>query len=143
MRLFYPLLALASLAGAADIELSPSGPLKTPQAALEAARAAKKPVRILVADGTYAMTGPLTLGKRGQGTITELRRFHWNVKIRLRRFPRTMTWWGAPSYSLRTRRGIGDGSLDVGLGQNRKSFPDPYFLFPLKSVPFFPDPYFP
>jgi hypothetical protein len=71
MRLLYPLLALASLAGAADIELSPSGPLKTPQAALEAARAAKKPVRVLVADGTYAMTGPLTLGPEDSGVTWE------------------------------------------------------------------------
>ena len=71
MRLLYPLLALASLAGAADIELSPSGPLKTPQAALEAARAAKKPVRVLVADGTYAMTGPLTLAPEDSGVTWE------------------------------------------------------------------------
>ncbi|MDH4410842.1 MAG: right-handed parallel beta-helix repeat-containing protein [Verrucomicrobiales bacterium] len=71
MRLFYPLLAFASLAGAADLELSPSGPIQTPRAARDAARAAAKPVRILVADGTYAMTGPLTLGPEDSGVTWE------------------------------------------------------------------------
>ena len=71
MRLFYPLLAFASVAGAADLELSPSGPIQTPQAARDAARAAAKPVRILVADGTYAMTGPLTLGPEDSGVTWE------------------------------------------------------------------------
>ena len=45
--------------------------------------------------------------KRGQETITKLRRLHWNVKIRLRRFPRAMTWWRGPSYSIWTCRGTG------------------------------------
>jgi hypothetical protein len=45
--------------------------------------------------------------KRGQGTITKLRRLHWNVKIQLRRFPRAMTWWRGPSYSIWTCRGTG------------------------------------
>ena len=44
-----------------DISLSPTGPIKTPQAARDAARAAAKPVRIVVADGSYHLTEPLTL----------------------------------------------------------------------------------
>jgi hypothetical protein len=46
---------------AADIQLSPTGPISTPQAARDAARAAPKPARIIVADGTYALKEPLAL----------------------------------------------------------------------------------
>lgn len=46
---------------AADIQLSPSGPIKTPEQARDAARAATKPARILVSDGSYALTKPITL----------------------------------------------------------------------------------
>jgi len=46
----------------ADILLSPSGPIATPHAALEAAHAAPKPARILVEKGVYALTAPLHFG---------------------------------------------------------------------------------
>ncbi|MGB3119875.1 MAG: hypothetical protein WBE58_13725, partial [Verrucomicrobiales bacterium] len=46
---------------AADILLSPSGPLSTPQAARDAARTAPKPVRIVVAEGVYPLTEPVVL----------------------------------------------------------------------------------
>ena len=51
----------ATPAIAADIQLSPTGPISTPQAARDAARAAPKPARIIVADGTYALKEPLAL----------------------------------------------------------------------------------
>ena len=51
----------ASIGLTADIQLSPSGPISTPQAARDAARTAVKPVRILVADGVYPLTGTITL----------------------------------------------------------------------------------
>tara|TARA_R110002096_G_scaffold48836_1_gene129198 strand:- start:1574 stop:4261 length:2688 start_codon:yes stop_codon:yes gene_type:complete len=59
------LLVLSLAAGglfAADIELSPSGPISTPQAALDAARNAEKPVRIVVQEGVYFLSAPLELG---------------------------------------------------------------------------------
>ncbi len=65
------LLAPASLAFTAEIELSPSGPIATPQAARDAARTAEKPVRILVAEGTYEMTAPLELGPEDSGVTWE------------------------------------------------------------------------
>lgn len=46
---------------ATEISLSPSGPIATPQAARDAARAAARPVRIVVEDGDYALTEPLVL----------------------------------------------------------------------------------
>ncbi|MCP5558401.1 MAG: right-handed parallel beta-helix repeat-containing protein [Verrucomicrobiaceae bacterium] len=55
------LLAAASLSYAADISLSPTGPISTPQAARDAARAAPKPVRIIVSDGVYTLTESVTL----------------------------------------------------------------------------------
>ncbi|MCB1211686.1 MAG: hypothetical protein KDK97_20345, partial [Verrucomicrobiales bacterium] len=55
------LLAAASLSYAADISLSPTGPISTPQAARDAARAAPKPVRIIVSDGVYTQTDSLAL----------------------------------------------------------------------------------
>ncbi|HRQ89563.1 MAG TPA: right-handed parallel beta-helix repeat-containing protein [Bacteroidia bacterium] len=67
---FLPL-ALALPAFAADIELSPSGPIATPQAARDAARMAEKPVRILVADGQYSLTEPLVLGPEDSGVVWE------------------------------------------------------------------------
>lgn len=65
------LLAYVPLAHAAEIELSPSGPIATPQAARDAARAAEKPVRILVAGGHYAMSEALALGPEDSGTVWE------------------------------------------------------------------------
>jgi len=50
-----------SAAGAADILLTPTGPISTPQAARDAARGSPKPARIVVADGTYPLTEPLEL----------------------------------------------------------------------------------
>jgi hypothetical protein len=55
------LLLAADPLAAADILLSPTGPISTPQAARDAARGAPKPVRILVADGTYPLKQPLEL----------------------------------------------------------------------------------
>jgi hypothetical protein len=61
-------LVVASGAGgqaATEIVLAPGGPVATPEAARDAARAAarraEKPVRIVVADGTYRLTAPLAL----------------------------------------------------------------------------------
>ena len=56
-------LCAASLASAADIHLSRTGPISTPQAARDAARTAPKPVHIIVAPGVYPLTETLTLGK--------------------------------------------------------------------------------
>jgi len=61
----HPLLALllsATATFAADITLSPSGPISTLTAARDAARKAPKPVTITIADGTYSVTEPLVLG---------------------------------------------------------------------------------
>lgn len=60
-RILALILSAASLSLAADIHLSPAGSISTPQAARDAARAATKPVRILVAPGTYPLTEHLTL----------------------------------------------------------------------------------
>ncbi len=46
---------------ATELSLSPSGPISTPLAALEAARQAQKPVRIIVSDGVYPLTQALEL----------------------------------------------------------------------------------
>jgi hypothetical protein len=62
LRLIALLFSAASLSLGADITLSPSGPIKTPQAARDAARTAPKPARIIVSPGTYPLTEPLTLG---------------------------------------------------------------------------------
>ncbi len=51
-----------AISHAADIQLSPDGPIKTPQAARDAARTAEKPAKIIVAAGTYEITEPITLG---------------------------------------------------------------------------------
>ena len=63
--LFVAVAAVATCS-AADITLSPQGPISTPQAARDAARAVahdfEHPVRIEVAAGTYPVTGPLVLG---------------------------------------------------------------------------------
>ena len=54
---------------AADILLSPSGPLSTLQAARDAARTAPKPVRVVVAEGVYPLTEPVALtGEDSQTT---------------------------------------------------------------------------
>lgn len=47
---------------AADLILSPEGPISTPLAARDAARALPKPVRILVQSGVYPLTKELALG---------------------------------------------------------------------------------
>lgn len=56
------LLVAISSSLAADIPLSPSGPISTPQAARDAARVATKPVRIVVSDGVYELSEPIVLG---------------------------------------------------------------------------------
>lgn len=45
-----------------EIVLSPEGPIRTPTVARDAARLAPKPVRIVVAEGTYPLTETLALG---------------------------------------------------------------------------------
>jgi hypothetical protein len=57
------LLSAASLSLATDIQLSPTGPISTPLAARDDARAAPKPVRIIVDDGVYPITETITLGQ--------------------------------------------------------------------------------
>lgn len=65
MRLFIFLFLSGILSAEADtIELSPAGPLRTPEAAQEAARRAPKPAHILVHEGTYPLTQTLTLDHR-------------------------------------------------------------------------------
>ncbi|MCB1076227.1 MAG: right-handed parallel beta-helix repeat-containing protein [Verrucomicrobiae bacterium] len=59
--IFLPCFAVVFPASAADIILSPSGPISTPLAARDAARAAAKPVRIVVEAGTYPLTEALAL----------------------------------------------------------------------------------
>ena len=61
LKLTATLVFCASISSAADVQLSPAGPISTPQAALDAARAAVKPVRIIVGDGVYPLTGPVAL----------------------------------------------------------------------------------
>src|SRR5690349_15239822 len=56
---------------AADIHLSPSGPVSTPLAARDAARAAAKPARIVVADGVYPLTAALELDDKDSLTSWE------------------------------------------------------------------------
>jgi len=74
-RLFFSALFLLPLlpfgaapAFAADIQLSPTGPISTPQAARDAARKSPRPARILVADGTYSLTEPLSLSAEDSAT---------------------------------------------------------------------------
>ena len=50
-----------------EIQLSPTGPISTPQAARDAARKAGAPVVITVAEGTYSMTEALALSKEDSG----------------------------------------------------------------------------
>lgn len=56
-------------ADAADLLLSPDGPIRTVQAARDAARLAPKPVRIVVAAGSYSLTEPLVLDQRDSQVI--------------------------------------------------------------------------
>ena len=65
------LLVAATCSSAADIVLSPSGPVSSPQAAHAAGRAAQKPVRILVSDGVYPITEALSLGAEDSGVTWE------------------------------------------------------------------------
>jgi hypothetical protein len=62
---------VVTCSSAADIVLSPSGPVSSPQAAHAAARAAQKPVRILVNDGVYPITEALSLGAEDSGVTWE------------------------------------------------------------------------
>ncbi len=62
------LLATLPLLHAQDITLAPGGEISTPQAAMEAARAAKKPVRIIVSEGTYILPEALTFGAEDSQT---------------------------------------------------------------------------
>lgn len=64
------LLAVSS-AEAADIVLSPEGKISTPAAARDAARSAGKPVRVIVANGTYFLDEPLALDGRDSGVTWE------------------------------------------------------------------------
>ncbi len=64
-------LIFSSALTAAEIQLSPSGPISTPQAARDAARKAGKPARIIVADGIYSITEPITLGPEDAQTTWE------------------------------------------------------------------------
>ena len=61
MRKIFSLLLVASISAAADIQLSPAGPISTPHAARDAARAAAKPVRIVVGEGLYPLTQAIEL----------------------------------------------------------------------------------
>ncbi len=54
-------------AGAAEITLSPNGPIRTLQAARDAARIAEHPVRIVIDEGTYPLAQPLELGAEDSG----------------------------------------------------------------------------
>jgi hypothetical protein len=102
------LFASASVAVAADLVLSPSGPIATPLAARDAARAAEKPVRILVADGTYPMTEPLVLGPEDSG----------------------VTWEAAPGAKpLFTGGRAITGWTDAGDGIWKAALPDPAWYF--------------
>lgn len=65
------LLVGASLSFGADIHLSSSGPIATPQAARDAARSAPKPVRIVVSDGVYPLTGAMALDDKDSQTTWE------------------------------------------------------------------------
>ncbi|SFJ32957.1 right-handed parallel beta-helix repeat-containing protein [Planctomicrobium piriforme] len=62
LRVFVLNCLVCSISSAADVQLSPNGPIRTPQAARDAARAAAKPARVIVGDGEYALTEPLVLG---------------------------------------------------------------------------------
>ncbi|OYW74180.1 MAG: hypothetical protein B7Z37_18980 [Verrucomicrobia bacterium 12-59-8] len=57
------LLSTVSLSFATDIQLSATGPITTPQAARDAARAAPKPVHIIADAGMYPVTETLTLSE--------------------------------------------------------------------------------
>ena len=59
-RFLFPL--LVSTLSAADLQLSPTGPYQTPAGARDAARKASKPVRIVVAEGSYSLETALELG---------------------------------------------------------------------------------
>jgi len=61
MRSSFFLIFLTGFAFAADIQLSPTGPISTPQAARDAARQAPKPVKIIVAGGVYPIAEALAL----------------------------------------------------------------------------------
>ncbi len=70
LSLFFLGMILSDLR-AADIHLSPDGPISTLEAARDAARKEKKPVRIIVADGHYPRTTALELGPEDSGTTWE------------------------------------------------------------------------
>lgn len=73
-----PILLCATLAGAlipnpvaGQIELRPNGPISTPAAARDAARQARKPVKIIVQQGTYELAEPLVLTPEDSGVTWE------------------------------------------------------------------------
>jgi hypothetical protein len=62
LKVVFAFLATCSVVVSAEIKLSPTGPISTPQAARDAARKASKPVRIVVESGVYSITEPIVLG---------------------------------------------------------------------------------
>lgn len=60
-----------ALASHADVRLSPTGPIQTPIAARDAARALAKPAKIIVDAGTYNITEPLLLEAADAGVTWE------------------------------------------------------------------------
>jgi hypothetical protein len=65
------LLTLATSISASEIVLDPGGPISTPIAARDAARAAEKPARIVVRAGVYPLTLAMTLDERDSGVSWE------------------------------------------------------------------------
>lgn len=72
LLLSFPLAAFFAWPGSGGkVTLSPDGRIATPEAARDAARGLKKPVRIVVADGTYACPTPLVLSAEDSGVTWE------------------------------------------------------------------------
>ena len=65
------LVLITTLTHGADIILSPSGPISTPLAARDAARAAAKPVRIVAEEGVYPVAETLVMGGEDSQTTWE------------------------------------------------------------------------
>jgi len=70
-RFFLLSASFAASLPAADIRLSPEGPVTSPLAARDAARVAEKPARIIVAAGVYPITDALSLGPEDSQTTWE------------------------------------------------------------------------
>ena len=71
LKVSFALLFAAVSATAADVVLSPAGPIKTPLAARDAARKEPKPVRIVINDGVYPMTEAISLSAEDSQTTWE------------------------------------------------------------------------